>query len=182
MSDQEVKEEVKEQTDTPKEGKDSPPKILFVLTYMHGFTGRAGVDPSTRQPIKIENAGEYLLGQITDEDYALWKLHGVRLDLRYPKIVVVATTSNDGQNQIIQSSILPMHFVGKSAQDFVTIDPSWIEILGEIEEQGEGIFICRKHESLYNQYMSAIREWKMELSGLHLPSQADLLNVNSSKQ
>ena len=83
---------------------------------------------------------------------------------------------------MIQNTMFPMHFIGKTSQEFITVNPSWVEVLGEVEEVGEGIYICQKHDKLYNQYMTAIRDWQVEISGLHLPTQSDLLNVNSSKK
>lgn len=138
---------------------------LFLLTFVSGFTGRG--------------PGEYIIGEASRSDYEAWCTEGIKLTLENPKtlIVIMQQAQDNPGYQTVSVSVLPLHFAGKSKQKFISLDPTWIEVLGEIEESDGGIKSCSENTELFNQYMAAIHEFNAERSGLHIPSRGDVFNL-----
>ena len=149
-----------------KDEKASTPKVHFII-------------------LKLES-GQMLLGRLSKLSHELWisgatkiVLEGTRELLIQP---VVEAAGTDRERVIgFQTAVIPVYPL-KTPQERLTLNAdkiTYIEMLGELEEDESGTFICPGasmyvRTELLKFYNDNLMSWKIELSGIVPPTVADV--------
>jgi len=125
-------------------------------------------------------SGKLVLGIANEFNLNLWKGGSSRLELRFPKGLLLLPVRQNNQvvgHNVAFSPIHPIH----SKQESMLFDMTGLEILGECNV-GSGYEITGKDlpQEILRPYISMIKDWRMQISGLAVPTADDLANINKA--
>jgi hypothetical protein len=130
--------------------------------------------------VVIPSFGATLIGTLDKTNFNNWVSHRATITLFEPKrlSVVVSETEPGNQNSRVNTlQIGPVH-MGDTPEERLYIDQASVEIIGEIQDIGNGQCRCTSNDRLFQSYLNACKSWRMSRSNLVSPSTQDIANIN----
>ena len=131
--------------------------------------------------LAIPPFGATLLGTVDKENFKQWTLRQALLMLQNPKRLVMvqaAAQPGDPNAQINSLQFVPPYF-GDTAQEVLYVDHASVEVIGEIEDVGNGQDRCNTNNRMYQSYSKMCKEWKLSRLNLVAPTAQDVANISN---
>jgi hypothetical protein len=125
--------------------------------------------------------GATLIGIVDTDNFRQWTSKQAMLTLHNPKrLVMVQATAQPGDpnTQTNSLQLVPPYF-GDTAQETLYVDHASVEVIGEIEDVGDGQDRCTSNNRMYQSYNKMCKDWKMNRLNLISPSAQDVVNINN---
>lgn len=115
------------------------------------------------------------LGMVSRDEYNDWKERGHALALHDARGYLLQPVQ--GSPGRVSVNIGPP-YPGDTKQLEITIFPTSVEIIGEVDEHS-GVKSCSGKPTLFSRYLEALDKWRAALSTIHTATPADLANLGN---
>jgi hypothetical protein len=129
----------------------------------------------------IPSFGAILIGTVDKENFRAWSTRQQLLVLQEPKRLIVEVTETqpgDQHSQVGMLKIAPA-YPGDTPQETMYLDQASVEVIGDVEDVGNGQERCETNNRLFQTYKKVCKEWRMSRSNLVAPSPLDVANINN---